>query len=100
MARKLQSMTCAQLIEALQDFDGATPVVFAYTYPDHWRTTLAGTVAEADEGNVAWSEYHAGFKDATDEAEEAADPDEDDPTGESAALAGYTKVVVLRSVLR
>lgn len=67
MNRPIKSMTVAELIEALQDMPPDAPVVFAYNYGDHIRTTVTAGVSTVDEGRVTWSEYHRMFKDVTDE---------------------------------
>lgn len=51
-------MQVYQLIEQLEYLDPNAEVHFAYSYGDHWRTTVAPKVGEVREGVVEFSEYH------------------------------------------
>jgi hypothetical protein len=51
-------MQVYQLIEQLEYLDPNAEVHFAYSYGDHWRTTVAPKVGEVSEGVVEFSEYH------------------------------------------
>lgn len=87
-----RAMTVKDLREALEDFDDDTPVVFSYNYGDHWRTTVAERVENADEGEVIWSAYHRSPKILEDSSERDEDPDGEGPESEE---RGTRDVVVL-----
>lgn len=51
-------MQVYQLIEQLEFMDPNSEVHFAYSYGDHWRTTVAPVVGSVERGIVEFSEYH------------------------------------------
>ena len=51
-------MTVKELIEKLRDEDPDAEVHFAYSYGDHWRTTVAPKVRRVEEAEVVHSAYH------------------------------------------
>lgn len=61
MAKQLVSLTVGELIEQLQNFDEDLPVVFSYTYGDHWSTIVLGEIGQVEEEVADWSDYHEQF---------------------------------------
>lgn len=59
--KDVTSLTVRELIAMLEDFDGDTPVVFAYNYGDHGHTTVLGEVGQVQEEVCKWSGYHEMF---------------------------------------
>lgn len=51
-------MTVSELIEKLQDFDGASEVHLSYDYGDHPNTKVAPPATGVDELEVHYSAYH------------------------------------------
>lgn len=52
-------MNVQQLIAELQQMDPEAEVHFQYNYGDHWRTQVAPSVREVEEGYVKHSSYHS-----------------------------------------
>jgi hypothetical protein len=62
-------MTVNELKEYLEQFDGEMEVKFSYNFGDYWRTQVAASINDAEEGYVKYSDYHRMSK---------VDEDEDD----------------------
>lgn len=75
MTRQLTSITVAELIAELEQYNPNTKVVFSYNYGDHWNTEIAGTIGpyETEEVKVKWSGYHRKFKVIDEESEDWAE---------------------------
>jgi hypothetical protein len=54
-----QTMTVAQLIQELQQFDPNTPVYFGHPSHDHWKTELAAPVLSVGMDHIKDSDYHS-----------------------------------------
>jgi len=69
------TMTVAELIEQLQNFDDETPVVFAYQYGDYRKTTVCAGIDSVGLEDIEWSDYHRMYReqseDTDNETEEA-----------------------------
>lgn len=51
-----------EVIAMLQELAAEHPearVFFGYNYGDHWRTQVAGAVANVEVGQVVYSDYHS-----------------------------------------
>ncbi len=55
-------MTKRELFKELEGYDDDAEVHFVYDYGDHWHTSIASPVDEADMGDIAWSDYHSDYK--------------------------------------
>ncbi len=51
-------MTVQELMEQLEQMDPTMEVLFQYNYGDHWRTQVAVTVDQVEDGRVTYSDYH------------------------------------------
>jgi hypothetical protein len=51
-------MTVDELVSELQEYDGDLPVHFAHNSGDYWRTVIAPSVDQVEEGLVVPSAYH------------------------------------------
>lgn len=67
-------MKVSELRTALEHFDDDDEVFFTYNYGDHWRTTVAKSVARVDEGEVTWSDYHTMHRVCDEDGERDSDP--------------------------
>jgi uncharacterized Fe-S center protein len=68
-------MVKSELIEMLQGIEGDPEVYVQHTAGDHWKTQLASSVDNVDEGKISWSSYHRQHKiDNQEEYDE--DPDD------------------------
>jgi len=84
-------MTVQKLIETLQDFDPNMEVKFAYNFGDYWRSEVASSITELDEGQVTYSQYHRMDKVVISKYDDD-DSDEDDDNGDD----DIKTVVILR----
>ena len=51
-------MTVKELMESLEGFDPNMEVKFAYNFGDYWKTEVAHSIRDVDEGQVRYSSYH------------------------------------------
>ena len=51
-------MTVGELQAELNRFDPKSPVLFAHTAKDHWRSPIAERIEEVGESDVFFTEYH------------------------------------------
>jgi hypothetical protein len=51
-------MNVKELIDHLRTYPDNTEVLFVYNYGDYWKTDVAGTIDNVEEGEVTYSEYH------------------------------------------
>jgi len=51
-------MRVQDLIDALEDMDPNSEVVFSYGYGDYWSTAVASAVESIKQGFVTYSAYH------------------------------------------
>ena len=56
--KAMKTMTVGELVAVLAKMDQGKPVGFSYGSGDYTKTVLVGTVRDADEKLVEWSEYH------------------------------------------
>jgi hypothetical protein len=87
-------MKVSELIEQLQDMNPDAEVHFAYNYGDHWRTEVAPTVDNVEEGNVKYSDYHRMPKVVEYDAED--DDNSYDSVEEFNKARAESQVVILR----
>lgn len=52
------SMTVGELRDELNRFDPKSPVLFAHTAKDYWRSHLAERIEGISESDVFYSQYH------------------------------------------
>jgi hypothetical protein len=62
MIKQITSLTVREIKDLLNQFDDDLPVVFSYSYGDHWHTVALGEINQAQEEAAEWSGYHEMFK--------------------------------------